>query len=316
MLIEEKLALNAQTEDDICPMCFTEWSKFIELTLVAILPCKHACCVKCMCSFQKSNSNQENNQEEEEEDQAITNCCTLCRDEFSPSYLEDIANKIVEEKKIEILFDYLERLPLNEDESKKLIRNLLLKNEFDLSKCENALFGMVGFVCTSEQDLSNLQKQEYFDLARAPVRKLAKEYQQIKQELSFILDYESEEWKSKYKQLEETKKQLNIARKNAANDIFERMNSTIRMGSQTEENSSVFVDFHGLYVQEAIEKCADFVLPMLPVLKKIVLITGYGLHSKNGEANLKEALIKFLKSVNVNCKEHPKNKGAICIFSD
>lgn len=297
-------------------MCYTEWSRFVDFNLAAILPCNHACCLKCMSSFQKSNEQLNAKGEQEDQEELSTNTCSLCREEFSPSYLEDIANKIVQDGLIGNLLEHLEKLPLSEEEANKLVINLLLKNDFDLAKCENALYSMAGYVSLNEQDLSNEQKQEYFELARAPVKQLNEEYQRLKQELNSIFVSENEEWLKILEELKNVKEKLSAARRNAANDIFERINSTVRMGSQLDENSIVHVDFHGLYVKEAQEKVQDFVLPMLPVLKKIILITGYGLHSKNGESNLKEAMMKFLQSLKIKFEEHPKNKGAILIYWD
>ena len=102
----------------------------------------------------------------------------------------------------------------------------------------------------------------------------------LRQEILLINDTESSEWKNKKKRLQELNKRLNEARKNAANDIFERMNSGGNMGALIEEEDVqiqglVHVDLHGLHVKEAKERVNEYVLPILPALKKVILITGY-----------------------------------------
>ena len=110
-----------------------------------------------------------------------------------------------------------------------------------------------------------------------------------------------------------------MARKNAANDIFERVNSSGKMGVIIEDennnnDSGVFVDLHGLHLKEAKVKLNELILPMLKDLKKITLITGHGVHSQSGDSILKKSLSSFLKDKKIRFKDDPANKGALCIF--
>ena len=111
-LIRNKLAINGQIDEDFCPLCATEWSKFIEPSLAVILPCQHACCAKCMLTYSKVSKKvladiyQNNNSDE---DVLNDSCCSICRHEFSPLYLDDVCNTIVKERTIESLFEHFQR---------------------------------------------------------------------------------------------------------------------------------------------------------------------------------------------------------------
>jgi len=80
------------------------------------------------------------------------------------------------------------------------------------------------------------------------------------------------------------------------------------------DERGVFVDLHGLHVNEAKLKLTELILPVLTDLKKITLITGHGAHSKNGESVLKKAIGTFLKEKKIHCEADLNNKGALCIF--
>ena len=109
------------------------------------------------------------------------------------------------------------------------------------------------------------------------------------------------------------KGQLAKARENAANDIFERMNAYGGMGTLS-GNTLLKIDIHGLHVEEAKAQIAEYVLPVLQVVSKVILITGRGRHSASGSSILKPALEAFLRSVEVNFRDVPGNDGAIWMY--
>lgn len=194
--------------------------------------------------------------------------------------MQEVALDVVRKNLIPSFIEFAKQLPFSQEEFEELVSSLLLeKFEFEISLVENALFNMMGLVDRNEK-LDYEKKQEYYELARAPVLKLQEEYSNLRQDILLINDTESSEWKNKKKKLQELNKRLNEARKNAANDIFERMNSGGNMGALIEEEDGqiqglVHVDFHGLHVKEAKERVNEYVLPILPALKKVILITGY-----------------------------------------
>ena len=110
------------------------------------------------------------------------------------------------------------------------------------------------------------------------------------------------------------KKNLILARKNAASDIFERINSHGTMGIINEEinqDGLVYIDLHGLFINEAKERVNEFILPILPVLKKAIVITGHGSHSQSRESLLKNAIQEYFISLGFECDEMT-NKGTLC----
>jgi dsDNA-specific endonuclease/ATPase MutS2 len=115
--------------------------------------------------------------------------------------------------------------------------------------------------------------------------------------------------------LSELNKQIMEAKENAYKDVYERVNSIGFMGmSWSGENTTV--DLHGQTVQAAKKVISETILPVLPVLKKMTVITGRGLHSPNGQGVLKEALKEYLENeLSVKYQDVESNDGAILIFT-
>ena len=77
-------------------------------------------------------------------------------------------------------------------------------------------------------------------------------------------------------------------------------------------DSEVFcVDFHCLSIEGAKIVFNEFILPLLDVAKQIMIITGRGLHSKNGKSVLKEAFVEYLTSMTIKFQNVSNNDGAI-----
>jgi DNA-nicking Smr family endonuclease len=75
------------------------------------------------------------------------------------------------------------------------------------------------------------------------------------------------------------------------------------------------VDLHGLFIEEAKEVLDSYVLPVLPVIRKVVLITGRGVHNESNMAKLKLALKDHFFKIKVRCEELSDNEGILCIFA-
>ena len=80
------------------------------------------------------------------------------------------------------------------------------------------------------------------------------------------------------------------------------------------KNSFVRFDLHGLFPEESISIIRKIVLPVLPVLNKIILITGRGVHSKSGRSVVKEEVKRFLDSHGLKHEDVLGNEGAIYVF--
>jgi len=79
------------------------------------------------------------------------------------------------------------------------------------------------------------------------------------------------------------------------------------------ETNEYQLDFHSLKVREAKEKLDILVVPILPVVKTMVLITGHGQHREEA-GGMKHALMKHIESKHrdsIICEKVPTNFGAI-----
>ena len=73
------------------------------------------------------------------------------------------------------------------------------------------------------------------------------------------------------------------------------MNSRGGMGI-TQTNKETTLDYHGLHRQAALRKFDDLIVPILPVLGEVHIITGKGKHSRGGVGVLQQALIDHIES--------------------
>jgi hypothetical protein len=146
-----------------------------------------------------------------------------------------------------------------------------------------------------------------------PVRTLQLEYKSLREELASSSAISIFGRLAKKKRLSELLKQIMAAKENAFNDIYERMNSCGSMGLSLSGQDTA-VDLHGLSIEAAKRFIKDPILPILPVLKKITVITGRGLHSKDGKCVLKQAIKIHLQEINVKFEDVDGNEGAIVIF--
>ena len=68
-------------------------------------------------------------------------------------------------------------------------------------------------------------------------------------------------------------------------------------------------------MNEAKESLNEFVLPILPALKKIVVITGHGAHSQDAPSILKREMMQFLGGMEIRCEENKNNKGSLIVLA-
>jgi hypothetical protein len=151
-------------------------------------------------------------------------------------------------------------------------------------------------------------------LGYAPVKSLQREYDTLRREVNSTSIRTNPNWLAKKLETSQLLKWLMAAKENAFNDIYERMNSCGSMGLSFSGQSTV-VDLHGLSVEGAKQIVLNTILPVLPVLKKIMVITGRGVHSQSGESVLKSSIKRFIAELNVRVEEVVGNDGAIYVFS-
>eukprot|EP01034_Spumella_vulgaris_P033862 gene33862-41771_t len=315
VIVEFAIADNAQTAEDFCPICQTAWSEFpATYSHATVLPCSHALCVGCLARFLKEC---QISFEQATSSGALHTsfCCVLCREAIDEQIVENVAHEMVS-KKLTAVFDrLLSNLMLVPEERTRLITSLLVQNSFDFSLVEKALFHFVGVMRRTNSELAyrltTEQKQMMYKQARAPVEAVERDYLEARTKLWSIVNIQSSQWRVQSKKVDALSERLTAARANAAQDLFERINSEgSGMGERTNNKwcgdcDERRVDLHGLHKAEAESAITQFVLPILPVCKSIVLITGKGLHSNGGGGGcrgnegeqhvLRDSVMAFLK---------------------
>ena len=167
-------------------------------------------------------------------------------------------------------------------------------------------------------DLCHDKKQEHFKDARRPEQMLQRELNNLWDQLRSVADRHSEEYRVCRRQIEETEAQLHAARRNAAEDIYNRNNSAERMG-RVGADGRLTVDYHGLYKRDAIAAYEEMVLPILPAQTRVAIITGKGRHSKDGKGALRDGLMEHIRQSaqyrerKIQCRVDPKNGGVLLV---
>ena len=121
---------------------------------------------------------------------------------------------------------------------------------------------------------------------------------------------QSDDYREKKKQLKELRKKIDIAKENAARDIFERVNSKV-MSTLIDGEKCYRIDLHGQHDDLPCRKIIqEHVLPIVDVVKKIMIVTGWGAHSENGKSILKDSIRAYVSSLDYKCEDVAGNKGA------
>ena len=303
--------MNAASNGDDCPICYTPWNEFLEPRVAAILPCSHAVCAECLLNYYTSCEDVLT-----EEDDRCQFGCPLCRLNLPSNVFHDVA-KVFVKKRLMSSFTFLaEKLPFEKDYIDDLVISLLSStHKFDLSKIDYYLFNLLSLIDQNpEAEICAEDKQKFYEQARAPVKHLRSKLIEIRSSLTFA-DTESDEGKEINKQLKEINVKLQTAIKNASRDIYERVNSKGKLSVKVNGKEVLRVDLHGLHVDEAKEIVNEYVLPVLDVSKQIMIITGRGVHSQNGKSVLKNAIKEYFTSLSIKWEDVVKNEGAIYVFS-
>jgi DNA-nicking Smr family endonuclease len=160
-----------------------------------------------------------------------------------------------------------------------------------------------------KKQLTYDDKRNIYDQARAPVNKMREDRTELRKHLKRLPQkgHNNAEFKKTQALIRDIESKLPLVEKRAAAEIFNKMNSASGMGSNK-------FDFHGLHVDEAKIIARVFIVPELAAVKKITIITGRGVHSKDGKSKLKEALQKyFIHELKIKCENVIGNEGAFVL---
>lgn len=100
------------------------------------------------------------------------------------------------------------------------------------------------------------------------------------------------------------KKESEKANKAAANEIFKLKN---------QQHQPNLIDLHGLLPSEAIEFLSDRIETIKGV-PELTIITGKGLHSRNGVAKIKPAVERFAIARKIRSQVDKSNPGRIRFY--
>jgi hypothetical protein len=123
-------------------------------------------------------------------------------------------------------------------------------------------------------------------------------------------------------ELENLSYKITHSAKNGKDEIFTQINNAGGMG-RLNTNNEIQLDFHALYVKEVKEKFDQLVLPVLPVVKSMVLITGHGYNRDKGYSVNHQALWSYIKKnkknntdkyAGIDCEKVQTNPGAIRVI--
>lgn len=303
-IYDNRLAKNYK---DGCPICLRECNEELSHTYCSILPCgEHALCVECICTMKKTADKEKTEP-----------TCPLCRTQFNGKIVQDLAYQIIEiDKELAVV---VERFPADFEESIAVAHSLLWKKEFRVDEVIETLDRILDDQVSSlyfrpEVDLTHQEKDEIYRRARMPVRRLHDELKKLVEERRTT--FESSRLRHIEVTLRKTRSDLSAAREKARDDIYESLNSVGSMGAQNDSHKggNIQVDYHGLHVSEMHEKYEELVEAILPVVKRVTIITGRGSHSADGNSKLKKALKKKIEKDKKTRWEHdPKNPGLLVI---
>jgi len=296
----------AKNSKDGCPICLREFDGELAHVLTSILPCgEHALCAECICSSKK--------QADKEKKQVA---CPLCRFQFEGRIVQDLAYHMIETH--EGLAGVVEKFPADLDESVEVANKLLWTCDFNVDRVIDTIDKILddqasGVFFRASIDLTHDQKEAIYRSARLPVNRLEDQLRLLVEERRTT--FETARLKSIELEVRKVRSDLASARLKARDEIYEKLNSVGNMGAQNSTVDNVVqVDFHGLHVGEMHSKYKELIQGILPVVKKVRVITGRGLHSTGGESKLMKALKKKIEQdKDTRWDKVPRNPGAIIV---
>ncbi|KAJ1413914.1 hypothetical protein B484DRAFT_454976 [Ochromonadaceae sp. CCMP2298] len=304
---EGVLALNAGRADDRCASCIISWGELAESrTLAVVLPCRHAVCLPCLSRQWNVYSGRGDNESRFH--------CGHCRGLLPPALVPNIAAEVLEQHSADSgLASLVQRLSMQQRAQKALLASLLVLENFDFSQVLAKLMDIVGYLGHERPDLSADKKREIIDKARKHERHLWEQLKQVRTELQVDLDAQSPQGRALRMRFNMLNEQVRAEAARAADDIFRQINEVGSMATETQ--GCVLFDLHGLKKVEALQKLEEIVLPVLPTLRRIMLITGRGLHSSRAEGQvhsvLKAAVGEYLQQRGLAVEPVPGNDGAV-----
>eukprot|EP01135_Chromosphaera_perkinsii_P012148 Nk52_evm12s2596 gene=Nk52_evmTU12s2596 len=316
-----------------CPSCFIDWNVFEKTIVAVILPCGHAICALCLIKLKQSSQDvnvyiyKEPNPEgpgiiDVEAQYRISFRCPECR-ERAPNY----ALGQLFEYYLDVFLIKQQRLLAKKkifpssDGIRSFLMDLLQDHEFNVHKVSDMVLEyLAAFDYSNSRDLSHEEKQQIYAEAQAPINALKRD----KAKLERNIDEMEKKGKTLTRRYERSLEELvRVSDRlqglydNAYDDIFERINSQsatmgVMGGKGSDGEGELCIDLHGLSVKQGLRKLDELVLPIIGLVKRVLVVTGRGLHSDiMGRSVLKENVEEYARSNGLRASAVKNNPGAI-----
>jgi hypothetical protein len=300
------------SHSDLCPICLLPWHIELAHTHVIRLNCHHAICVPCWSRLDAQRTRVFDGQTREVSPVLM---CPLCRAPCDALEASSLANAV--RLASPLLLEAAAQLPLRTDEIAATVNALLVARHFHVDDVKNAVEAMslgaadAALYMHKGGALSSDDKERIYQEANRPVKLLYAELRQVSAQLARSFDMETPVFRDLATRESALRQQLTQARLNARADIFQQMNRSDDT-NHTSSGGDFKLDFHALTVADAIALFESDITPVLPVLKSIILITGRGLHSPQGQSVLRQALCDHIEAQdNIIWDNVRRNSGAI-----
>jgi len=290
--------MDKESNENACPICKDEFLTRLKEKRVMKLPCDHVFCAKCVLTWRVECTEGMK--------------CAICNKEVKDNFFEETFDKLVQDYGTEKVHKCI---PLSSKaERDEVLRQLFKRHDMDSEAVSKSLDDLLyrnncGNMRQSDK-LTHEKKQKIYDNARRPLLILEKELEEIQEEQGRIADASSLEFTKTQTREQYLRKKLHKAKESASFDIYSQMNSTGSMG-RCDDNGQIQLDFHGLHVKEAKSMYDDIVDPILPIIERLIIITGRGVHSDKKRATLRHALQKYIKGKDCLCEICENNPGAL-----
>jgi hypothetical protein len=232
-------------------------------------------------------------------------------------FVECIPGQLIENDNI--LSSLILKLPIIDLSEKVAIsERLLWAHRFELSSVidviESLLDGQLSDLFFRD-DLTCEGKDAIYTRARVNVKKLERD-------LEVMLDQQRSTFDAKDLnkincKVGRLRNLLVAARQEARDEIYNRIGSVSDIcGDEDGRSSLIKVDYHGMHVSEMRNKFHQQVIPILPVVKKVLVLTGRSGTSTENASKLNKALFKLISQneVSMYCRPVNENEEAFYVF--
>ena len=304
----EAVALKLADANEECPGCLGVYATDLKLDYVVVVsPCQHLACVKCIDGQARSYLKRKVKEYK---------CMKWwCARWLPVDLLPGVTRELV---RLSPLKELCARLPMSVKDSEGVVGRLLEDKhvKYDVAKAQERVLEMlmqqVYTKLSAEPNLSSQEKQRIYEEAHKPEMRIRSRIRKLRQQRRCSNDALERMNLSTLEQ--ELLAELDTEARKASVEIFQRINAVGGMG-MLRDGEPLKIDFHQQHVKEATEKFDALVAPVMPVTKKMRLVTGWGKHSEGGISVLQQGLIDHINAYypHLNWERMPDNKGMIVV---